>query len=303
MRCRDALGADEDAHRVVKRDSANNVLWSTPLDGRLYRARPPDLLTDAARTYVTHEDGVTALDSASGAVLWHSPGPADRMLLSGDLLLATECSTGDSLGTSGRWVTARATATGHEVFRVELPLQEFDPEPIDEIAGLFLVQSALWPGPAGVALLIDREGRVRFRCDCRIIDAVRRAEDRLIFTGKRVVSLSAKDVVRWSVPIQYADWLTCGGLVPLTTGGVVAFHYCCIADSGVQVLCFDPSQGTVLWSTYCKALGVSHSAYQHEATVKQLDDQLRVTSRGSYGTFIETLDASTGRLVSREVLP
>src|SRR5438105_2415201 len=68
------LAIDYDAGQVVRRDPSGGVSGATPLEGDLGRARPPHLLADADRVYVTHGDGVTALDRRTGTVLWPSPG-------------------------------------------------------------------------------------------------------------------------------------------------------------------------------------------------------------------------------------
>src|SRR5262245_20260138 len=65
---------DHDARCVVGRDGM--MEWSTRLEGYLGLVRPPHLLFDKERVYVTHGDGVTALDVRTGVVLWHSPGPS-----------------------------------------------------------------------------------------------------------------------------------------------------------------------------------------------------------------------------------
>jgi hypothetical protein len=84
-------------------------------------------------------------------------------------------------------------------------------------------------------------------------------------------------------------------------GDLVAFLYCGIADSGVEVMRLNSATGKVVWRADCAPLGVKHSAYQHEATVAAEGDALRVTSRGSSGTFVEVLDLGSGRQLERTV--
>jgi len=297
----DTIDLNHDANQVLRRDAAGNLIWATPLDGYLGLVRPPHLLTDGVRAYVSHADGVTALDARTGAVLWHSPGPADRMYLSGRLLLATDCSIGEQITKSGRWVTARDTTTGDEVFRVGLPLERFDPLPIEEAAGLILVQKWDNPGGAGLALLIDHAGQVWHRFDRQVVTArLWAGGDRLVLTSRDVVRLSGAGEVRWSAAFQHREWLAGGGFVPLPGGGLVTFLYGRINDSGVQVVRLDPDSGKQLWEAYCEPLGEPHSAYSHEAVVEREGEHLRVTSRGDGGTFVEVIDARDGKLVSRE---
>src|SRR5262249_38171337 len=121
---------DHDGHRVVRVTATGDTRWAAPLDGYLGRVPPPPVVSDAALVHVTHAGGVTALDARTGAVAWRSPGPKDRLLLSGDLLLATDCSIGEEVKEAGRWFVARSTRTGADVFRVALPAERFDPLPI-----------------------------------------------------------------------------------------------------------------------------------------------------------------------------
>jgi outer membrane protein assembly factor BamB len=291
---------NENTHQVTKHDTTGASVWSTHLDGDFRNGREPNVVSDLTRVYVAHNDGVTALDMGTGSILWHSAGSGDRMLLSGDLVLATECSCGD-LGKMGRRMIARDTATGNDVFSVILPLNDFDPEPIEEVAGYFLVQAEIKFGPDGLALLVDRDGRVRFRSKSRVLGVLQRDNDHIVFTAKAIVGLAPDDAIKWSSPIEYGDWLSYGGLLPVANGNIIAFEYGPISDSGVSLRCIDAGTGALVWKSYCNHLGVSHSIYRHEATVEQLGDQLRVTSRGSFGTFVEMLDAATGRQNSRQV--
>jgi outer membrane protein assembly factor BamB len=100
---------------VVRRDDGQ-VRWSTRLGPAPDVLRPPHLVWDAKRVYVRHSDGVTALSTATGIILWHSPGPNDRLLVSRGRLLATE-----EAEDRNRWVIARTVTTGAEVCRFRLP--------------------------------------------------------------------------------------------------------------------------------------------------------------------------------------
>src|SRR5262245_23923525 len=74
---------DEKERAVVARDADGKLRWSTRLDGYLGGVRPPHILWDARRVYLTREDGVTALDAETGKLLWHAKGPNNCLLLSG----------------------------------------------------------------------------------------------------------------------------------------------------------------------------------------------------------------------------
>jgi outer membrane protein assembly factor BamB len=282
---------DHPGNRAVGRDAHGRLRWSTPLAGGLGRVRPPHLACDAERAYVSHRDGVTALERSTGKILWHAKGPNDRLFLTGKLLLAADCEAGEG----GRWLVARAVASGKEVFRVRLPLKDFDPNPIQEVGDLFLVQSTEDPRGKGLSLLIDRKGRVRHRFDRQVVDGLGQG---IFLTSRDVIRLSAGGKVLWRVPLKH-QWIAGGGLQRLPGGDVVAFLHGRISDSGVEVVRFHPVTGRVVWRARCAPLGVGHSEYSHRVAVAVEGERARVTSRGSSGTFVEVLDLRSGRQLRR----
>ena len=293
---------DRHGRQVAREDALGGRRWETQLDGYVGGVRPPHVVADTDRAYVTHAGGVTALDARTGAIAWRSPGPQDRLLLSGDLLLATDCSSGKYAAKSGRWLVARWAATGQEAFRVDLPVKDFDPLPIKEVAGLFLVTDHDLPGGAGEALLIDRAGQVRHRFDRQVVSVTAIGEEQLVLTSRNVVRLGADGRVRWVVPFADREGIPGGGLISLSCGDVAAYLYCRIADSGVRVMRLDPQNGRKKWEAWCGSLGVMHSAYSHDAVVGFDSGKLVVTSRGSSGTFVEALDVDTGQRIGRRVI-
>jgi outer membrane protein assembly factor BamB len=293
-------GIDYGARRVFRLAAVGAVLWSTPLEGYLGSRRPRHLLQDNDRVYVSHGDGVTALDAGTGKPAWHSPGPADRMLLSGDLLLATGCSQGGAdVAARGRWLTARAVATGAEAFRVQLPPPPFDPLPIREVAGLFLIQATGAPGGRGAALLVDRGGPVRHRLDREVVEGQRRGEDLVLLTSRDVVRVTPDGRTAWASRMHNPEGIAGGGLLALAGGDLLAFLYGEFSDSGVQVVRLDPGTGRAVWQSFCEPLGVPHSAYRHQATVALEGSTVKVISRGTRGTFVERLDLRSGERVGR----
>jgi outer membrane protein assembly factor BamB len=290
---------DYKTHRVLRRDGSGKVLWSTQLGGYAGGVRPPHLLWDADRVYVTDGDGVTALSAKTGKSAWHTKGPNDRMLLSGRLLLAVDCGSTHDIEIRGRSFVAYAVATGKEVFRVRLPQSNhFDPEPIREVGGLFLVQVGENTDGKGDARLIDRKGKVVHRLDRQVIAGVEQGKDRVLLTSRDLVRLSPDGKKRWSVRLDH-EWIAGGGLVALKGGDLVVFLHGLINDSGVQMARVDPASGKVVWRHSCKPLGVDHSKYRHTAAVAVEGDRLRVTSRGSGGTFVELLDLKSGKQLKR----
>jgi hypothetical protein len=228
----EGVSIDNQEHRVVRRNADGNLAWSTPLDGYLGRGGP-DLFGDAERVYLAHNHGVTSLDHATGRILWHSDGPSDTLLLSDGLLLASECSNDDDVAAQGRWFVARTAAAGREVFRVQLPQKDFDPEDVREVTGLFLVQDN-WRRKGGpTAFLIDREGWVRLSLDRQVVAGRAVEDDRLFLTRRDVIRVAPSGTIRWSVPFQGEDTeLDRGGIVELPGGDLLAFLYGGIWDSG-----------------------------------------------------------------------
>jgi hypothetical protein len=304
------VATNRDAHggspQVARKSANGGTKWVTPLDGHISQVRPPYIVADAERVYVTHYDmhksGVTALDARTGRVLWHSLGPDDRLLLSGDLLLSADCSGVDGKG-GGRFLMARRAATGKEVFRVVLPATTgFNILPIEEAAGWFVVQDHDAPDGAGACLLIDRAGRVRHRLDRQAVAVTAVGNDRLVLTSHDVIRLGADGPSRWAVPFVRYEWIAGGGLIPLAGGDMVAYLYGQTSDSGVHVLRLDPASGRKQWEVWCPSLRVGHSEYSHHAVVEMGAGRLKVTSRGSLGTFVEALDPQTGRSIGRRVI-
>jgi outer membrane protein assembly factor BamB len=124
-------------------------------------------------------------------------------------------------------------------------------------------------------------------------------EDRVLLKGTEVARLPRAGKARWVTPLPKSYPLGNGGLVEVPGGGVVAFSYRSSFDSGVNVVRLDLATGKVVWWARCAPLGVTHSRYQHQASVAVEGDRLRVTSQGSFGTFVEEFDVRTGKQLSR----
>ena len=220
------------------------------------------------------------------------------MCLSGDLVLATDCSTEESIGSGGRWLVAYAVKDGAEVFRVRLPDKDFDPLPVREVSDLILVQPLDTPGGAGNAWLIDRMGEVRHRLDHQVVDGKSHGEDLILLTSHEVFRLSRDGKTLWTVPFTNREWLDDGGLQELKDGDLLAYLYGRISDSGVQVVRFTP-EGKESWRTDCAGLGVDHSKYQHRVKLTVDGERVRVSSRASGGRFDEILDLGSGHPLER----
>ena len=294
------VAIDYQAGRVTRRDGGERLLWTARLDGGLGAHREPHVLHDADRIYLSHGDGITALDGKTGKVAWHAPGPSDRLHLSGKLLLAVECGNGEEVLEQGRWLIARAAPSGAEVFKVVLPARDFDPWPTREVAGLFLVQAGGRYDAKGGAFLINRQGKVCHRFGSQVLDGKRLGDDRVFLTTRDVVRRSAGGREVWSIAFDPHDPLDGGGILDVAGGDLLCFRFGRICDSGVQVMRFDPRTGKTVWTASCATLDVSHSKYHHQASVFIDGPCVRVTSRGSSGSFAENLDLATGKRLKRQ---
>jgi hypothetical protein len=238
------------------------------------------------------------LDAATGDIRLHMKGPGDRMLLSSGLLLAVDCGLFKGPG-RGRWLVARSTKDGAVAFRVRLP-DDDDWQPIREVvAGLFLVQINERPIDQGNALLIDRGGQVWLRLERQVLAVRTAGRDRLLATSRDVVRVSPEGRTMWAVAFPVHQSTGGGDLLELPGGDLISYLYDRNSDSGVQVMRLDPAKGKLVWAATCAPLAVSYSTYRHEATAAVDAGQIRIVSRGPNGTFVETLDLSTGRQLQR----
>jgi outer membrane protein assembly factor BamB len=283
---------DAQAGRVVRQDAGGKVAWSTKLDRPFDPQEEPALAWDEWRVFVPLRNGVTVLDASTGKRLWHADGPSKNPLVSGRLVV--------TLGWEGDawWLVGRGAASGVRVFQVPLPPEPAEIWSVRDAGGLFVVQAGRFFGVKG--LLIDRHGTIRHRFNRPVLAALPLEQGGVVLTSHEVMRFSAAGECRWAAPLEQR-WLPGGGLVEVGGGGLVAFLYCPIADSGVQLVRFDVATGKVVWRARCAPLGADHSKYRHEVRVTLQGERLRVTSKGSSGTFVELLDLKTGKRLERTV--
>jgi outer membrane protein assembly factor BamB len=284
--------------QVARLDAKGKLVWSVKVDDPVGGRLPPDLLWDERRVYLVHKDGATALDTGDGKALWHAQGPQGGLLLSDGLLLGTgPVPNGD--GTYSWWLFACEVAKGAVVFKTRLAEVLSDPDKVQRVAGLFLVQIGELPSGTGHAFLIDRQGTVQHRFDRQVIGGKQVNGDRIFLTSKDVVRVMARGNLAWTVPLADHRWIGGGGLIDLPDGDMIVFRFGRISDSGVSLIRFDPVSGKEKRRCHCRGLGVGHSLYSHTAKVAAEGEKLRVTSEGSSGTFVEILELKTGRQLER----
>src|SRR5262245_58918657 len=69
------IGIDYQNGDVTRRDDSGRVLWNVKRLSKLTgAARQPLVLHDAERIYLGQDDGITALDTRSGEVVWQGEG-------------------------------------------------------------------------------------------------------------------------------------------------------------------------------------------------------------------------------------
>lgn len=287
---------DED---VVRLDEAGRTLWRTQVGKSLGGVRPPHVVHDDDRVYVSDGDGITALDSHRGALLWHTKSPNERMLLSGKMVVGADCGSGAALEAEGHWMFGLAIETGRILFRTRLPRGMDDPLPIREVGGLLLVQQrSFGRDSTGGAILVDQAGRTRLQLREYVLQGICQDDDLILLLSGRIVRLTPSGRTRWEIRCAAGE-LDGGDLLLMPGGDLLVLYFGRISDSGVNLLRVSPEGGSVKWTTACKPLGVSHSLYRHWAAASLEARRIVVTSHGSYGSFVEWLDAGTGKHLQR----
>ncbi len=291
------LDVSVQAGTVSRRDAAGKRLWKTRLDREIEDTGWVSIVRDKRRIYLANKNGVTALDNGSGKVLWYSKGPNISLLLSGELLLATGWDDPDR---PGRWLLARSVKDGSTVLKTRLPHDERQPLPVTAVADLFAVVSGWDETYPWRSVLFDRRGRIRFDFDRLVVAGIRQGDDYVFLSQNDIARVSADRKARWKRALA-RDFGDGGGLIAMPSGDVLAYRFGLSCDSGVEVIRFQPANGTQVWKTRCSGIGIPHSAYRHHATAVIERDQVVVRSCGTNGTFTERLDLKTGRQLRRVV--
>ena len=286
----------QDDHTLTRLDN-DKPTWTRRFDGRLGGVRDPHIVSDDTRVFVTSYPHLIALDAKTGSTLWTSDGPTDRLFLSGNLLLATDCSRHDGPHPEPRFVMARAVDTGREVFRITLPALDFDPQPFLEINGIFVAQN--WETPDGVnsAIFFDRQGNLLARRHHQIISGLPEKNGTVFLTSHELEFIGAAGQ-GWLTPFAGREWLAGGTILRFPDGDLIASLYGSISDSGARIMRVDPKTGRPRWEIQAAPLGVPHSEYYHHVTVSMREGILRIDSHGSYGDFTE-FRTNDGQLLQR----
>jgi outer membrane protein assembly factor BamB len=227
-----SFDTDDANGKIVAHDAAGAVVWERKLSGYLGSSTSRTLVNDTSRVYLFQVDGITALDVHNGNVLWHSNGPWNDMLLSGDLLLAEETRYEES-EKHERLVIARSTSDGHEAFRFQIASTAPFVDPVKELTGLFIVQERDISDKPPNGFLLDRKGQIWHRLDREIVNGTWNGDRRIFLTTRDVVCISAKSELAWSTSFDYREIAASGEIIELPDKTLLAYIYCRISDDGV----------------------------------------------------------------------
>jgi outer membrane protein assembly factor BamB len=286
---------------VTRVDQRGEPVWSTALGVRLCTVRPPDRLVHNGRVFVAYDVGIVALDYETGREIWRSEGPSGHLHASGALLVAVDCTSRRK--PEARWLVARNEADGREAFRYELRWNA-EPDVIQDVGDLLLVRDA-WTREGYKSALLNHRGKPVITLDKYVARACLMDGDLLLVTNTGLARLGSRGQARWENPVLRATEITGARIIPLPGGDILAYVFCEISDSGIEVARVRGTDGRLVWSTECKELGVSHSSYSQVCYHEIRGGDLIMVSQGAAAHFVEILDLATGVsqrrfLVSRE---
>lgn len=276
---------------VSLKDASGKLLWRTPVKGSLGSVRPPDRASTKGFVVAVVDGRLTAFRRDSGAVAWTVGGPVDRLLGDGEMVLSTDCQS-PSAPPPHRWLMARRERDGSEAWKVELP-KDVDPDGIAKIGAHYIVRMGKRTA------FVAAPGKVAFELDEELIEVAPQGTGWLVVTSKRVARLDASGKAVWSLPAMRDTFVAGAGTIPVPGGDLLVWGWGRISDSGVELLRVRPDDGQVLFRTHAEALGVGHSKYRHEASVRIRGSKIDVVSVGSYGTFVEVRSLSKGTQLTR----
>jgi outer membrane protein assembly factor BamB len=279
--------------QLERREASGKVRWSKAMTG-VDSVRPPYLAIAAGRAVLARERALVAFDVETGKQVWKQPGPSDRLLAWGALVVGVDCTS--KQGAEARWLVARQAADGVEAFRTALPT-DADPDELLPFGDRLFVPDH----SRDFSWLLDRTGAVLAKLE--YTGTLRALPDGwLSVSAKRLARLSRDGKVLWQRPVEKQHFRDGGAFVPLPGGDVVALSYSPISDSGVELLRLDPATGVERWHASAEPLRVSHSKYFHLAYAVVRGARLVVVSQGSFGTFVEVRALSDGALEHRTEL-
>jgi outer membrane protein assembly factor BamB len=282
---------DHDEYELVRSEPDGRVRWKTPVSG-VRSVRPPDIAVGSNRTAVALDSDVYVFDDATGKQAWRLGAAGDRLHIAGENLYSVRCNT----PTHDHWLVGTAVASGALRFRISLD-DDCDPWVAVDNDRIIVVEDHNPPS----ALIIDLAGNLLLRLDEEVEGSHRepwggshKIGDQLVLvTSKHVMALDAAGKVRWQRPTLHDTFVAANDVVALSGGDMIVANYGAISDSGVDLVRLR-SDGSLVWHSCARALGVPHSQYAHLAYVEPRGDVLFVISQGASGAFLERLSLATG---------
>jgi outer membrane protein assembly factor BamB len=276
--------------RVLLRTVGKRVLWSvdrTAAGVRLDAKAAHRLLLGARVVLPRAGGGLVGLDRATGEVRWqHADAPSEFVIADGELVIAAGA-VGDK-----PTLAAFAAPNGARAFACTLPA----------------AATRLVAGPHGIAAamasgvtVFDRSGPQLFTLPAAVVDLVAGPDGWFAVTRETLQAWDRTGKVVWSLPAT-VDTFNSVVLGVTGAGALLELRHCPMSDSGVTVVCREPSDGGVLWQYVDQGLGIAHSKYWHRAHARAIGDAVFVVSEAAGGNFVVELDAATGEKRQRATI-
>ncbi len=264
--------------------------WRLALPDEVDSIRPPALVADDDAVFIATTKGLRALDARTGQERWQRDGQGfQRLRVTNGALYA--CA---KYGGTPAYVRRIDRATGKDAWRVEVPT-DLEPAPVIawNDAKVALATSVPW-GNQGWTYALDAD------------------------TGKVLWSTNRTTVGAWADAGGARAWLASPPelrLVDVTTGEGTAIdkferdaavflldeRRMLVADydaisCGVGLRAYDASTGERLWTSNAQGLEVPHSEYYQRIRIERVGTRLCLVGETAGGTFIDVVDAETGKV-------
>ena len=265
---------------VARVDLADGkAVWSVSLPKPIHRVRPASILADAHGVYVETEEGVIALDAATGAERWRSKMTL-LGLARGGLYLRDKGSVARVDADDGKtlWTRADGASPGTALF--------------DGGDALVLLSN-----DAGTAFAMGaKTGKEQWSVKARPVDVYVEPDSARAWVATDdallVVALDGGRVVQ-HFPREHdaVSFVRDGDDLLVADYEVISCE--------VALRAFDVSTRTLRWTADVQGTNVGHSKYWQHAWVERLGDVVAFAGEAAGGNWVEVVDPATGQIVSR----
>lgn len=263
---------------VARVDLADGkAVWSVDLPKPIHRVRPASVLGDGHGVYVETEDGVVALDAATGAERWRTKSTL-LGLARGGLYLR-----------DGETAVRVDAADGTSLWR--------RPDGASPVTALFDGGDglALLSNDAGTTFALEpATGKERWTLKARPIG---------VYVGEPYIWVATEDellVVALEDGRVAAHFPREHDAVSFARDGdslLVADYE--VISCEVSLRAFDVPTRTLRWTADVEGTNVDHSKYWQHAWVERLGDVLAFCGEAAGGNWVEVVDPATGQIISR----